>query len=141
MHRCQTFSDALVPHAVPADRIAAAKWRRYVSCTLGSYMIVDLYNVPENPEGIVSIRLNPDGSIASISELHSSGNPAWDAAVQRAIAVASPLPAAPVNRPFTRVDMHFRPKPGVAAGNAGISDTSHWSAKHCTLSGSLTTCG
>jgi TonB family protein len=128
--------------AIPGDRQEAVKWHRYVSCALARYRVVDSRNVEDNLEAIVSVRLNADGSVESASLLHSSGNDAWDAAVRRAIAAASPLPPAPASakRPITRVDMHFRPKPR-GGDTDGIRDTSRWSVKHCRLSGSLTTCG
>lgn len=143
--RCEALADAVATHAraVPADRLDAMKWHRYVSCALASYMVVDSRDVQDNPEAVVSVRLNADGSVESASLLHPSGNDAWDAAVQRAIAAASPLPPAPAKRSLTRVDMHFRPKPGGNGtdGATGISDMTHWSVRHCRMSGSLTSCG
>jgi len=133
-NRCNAFADRI-------DGNDVAKWRRYVSCTLGSYMVVPRDTTSDNPEAIVSIRLHADGSIESVSLLRPSGNAQWDAAVQRAISAASPLPAAPASRGFTRVDMHFRARPEQTTSASGLHDRSHWTIRHCTVTGSLKTCG
>ncbi|MFM0733948.1 TonB family protein [Paraburkholderia sediminicola] len=125
------------------DQLSGVQWRRYVGCTLASNMSVDLRTVADNPEAIISIRLNADGSVHSVAPLRSSGNQSWDAAVQRAIAAASPLPAAPANHNFARVDLHFRPqhRPTGIGGSTGITDESHWEIRNCTtMRGVTTTC-
>ena len=45
-----------------------------------------------NPEAQYKVDLLPDGSIAGISKLKSSGVPGFDEAVQRAIEKAQPYP-------------------------------------------------
>ncbi|WP_166660585.1 TonB family protein [Paraburkholderia sediminicola] len=120
----------------------ALQWRRYVSCALTSNLFVDANGDLGNPEAIVSLRLNSDGSVDSVTLLHTSGNDAWDAAVQRAIVAASPLPPAPPNQKVSRVDFHFRPRPrpvGIG-GSTGISGESHWSVVHCITVGRAGTC-
>jgi hypothetical protein len=72
------------------DHLTGSQWRRYVSCALTSNKFVDTSSVLDNPEAIVSLRLNPDGSVNSATLLRTSGNAALDAAVQRAITAASP---------------------------------------------------
>ncbi|KPD20030.1 hypothetical protein ADM96_01705 [Burkholderia sp. ST111] len=57
----------------------ALQWRHYVSCALSSNMFVDANGGLGNPEAIVSLRLNIDGSVGSVMLLHTSGNEAWDA--------------------------------------------------------------
>lgn len=140
-NRCQSYAEAYDGQALPAERAAVEKWHRYVSCTLGSYMVIGQGEVRDNPEAVVSIRLRPDGSVDSASLLRPTGNAAWDAAVQRAITAAWPLPAAPANGRLARIDMHFRPTLQRTNGSAGISDTSHWSIRHCTRSGGAAACG
>jgi TonB family protein len=124
------------------DHLTGLQWHRYVGCALASNLSVDSRSVPDNPEAIVSIRLNADGSVDSVAPLHSSGNQAWDTAVQRAIAAASPLPAAPAKHDFSRVDLHFRPqrRPVGIGGSTGLTDESHWSVVHCTTVQHATAC-
>ena len=93
-----------------AGEMNVAQWRRYVSCALTSNMIVASNSTPGSPEAIVSLRINPDGSLASVALLNTSGSEAWDAAVQRAIVAASPLPPAPPTQHAARIDMHFKPQ-------------------------------
>jgi TonB family protein len=129
---------------VPAmDLMNGPQWRRYVSCALTSNMFVHANSDVGNPEAIVSLRVNRDGSVGSATLLHPSGNPAWDAAVQRAIAAASPLPAAPGYQGISRVDLHFWPRHGPLGigGSTGITGQSHWSVRHCTTVGGTTGCG
>jgi TonB family protein len=124
------------------DQLTGLQWRGYVGCALASNLVVDSRNVADNPEAIISIRVNADGSIDSVAPLHSSGNPAWDAAVQRAIAAVAPLPAAPATDTFSRIDLHFRPQPrppGIG-GSTGLTGESHWSIRHCTTVDGVTAC-
>ncbi|WP_408266256.1 energy transducer TonB [Paraburkholderia nemoris] len=120
----------------------ALQWRHYVSCALSSNMFVDANGGLGNPEAIVSLRLNIDGSVGSVMLLHTSGNEAWDTAVRRAIAVASPLPPAPPNQNVSSIELHFRPRHRALGigGSTGITGESHWSVKHCITVGSARTC-
>ncbi|MGX6566667.1 cell envelope integrity protein TolA [Cupriavidus necator] len=45
-----------------------------------------------NPAAVVAVQLAPDGSVLSARLTKPSGNPAWDAAVLRAVERSSPLP-------------------------------------------------
>ena len=120
----------------------ALQWRRYVSCALTSNLSVDANSDLGNPEAVVSLRLNPDGSVGSLTLLHTSGNDAWDAAVQRAIVAASPLPPAPSNQNVSGIEFHLRPphRPLGIGDSTGIAGESHWSVKHCITVGSAHTC-
>ncbi|MGC2964955.1 TonB family protein [Paraburkholderia aspalathi] len=120
----------------------ALQWRHYVSCALSSNIFVDTYSDLGNPEAIVSLRFNPDGSVGSVALLHTSGNDVWDAAVQHAIVAASPLPPAPPNQNVSRIEFHLRPphRPLGIGGGTGITGESHWSVKHCITVGSARTC-
>lgn len=130
------------------DQLTGLQWRRYVGCALASNLLVESGSVADNPEAIISIRLNADGSVNSIAPLRSSGNQSWDSAVQRAIAAVSPLPAAPAKHDFSRIDLHFRPQPrapgisGISgsAGITGLTGESHWSIRHCTTVDGVTAC-
>lgn len=58
-------------------------------------------NVPDtvtgNPEVTVRIRILPGGEVLDIAIVRRSGNPAYDAAIERAIRSASPLPVPDAN--------------------------------------------
>lgn len=65
-----------------------------------------------NPEAVFEVVLLPDGEVMSATLRKSSGNAAYDAAVERAILRASPLPL-PADPTlfgnFRDLDLHFRP--------------------------------
>ena len=58
-------------------------------------------NVPDsvtgNPQVQVRIRILPGGDVLDIAITRSSGNPAYDSAIERAIRSAQPLPVPPPN--------------------------------------------
>jgi len=64
------------------DRIRS-KIRGYVRLPL---------NLSGNPEVVFQVQLLPDGEVHKLSLLHSSGQPAYDNEVERAILKASPFP-------------------------------------------------
>jgi TolA protein len=61
-------------------------------------------NIVGNPEAIVWVVLLPDGVVLTTKLVQTSGNAAYDQAIERAITNASPLP---VPQDFT-LFMHFR---------------------------------
>ena len=63
-----------------------------------------------NPEAIFDVNQIPDGSVISVTLRKSSGNQAYDAAVERAIRKSSPLPTPPRPDQFQRIlELKFRP--------------------------------
>ena len=65
-----------------------------------------------NPEAEFTVVLLPDGEVLKATLVKSSGYPAYDAAVERAILRASPLPLPPdtsLFEEFRTLDLHFRP--------------------------------
>lgn len=64
--------------------------------------IVSPDSVLGNPEAVFEVVQLPSGDILSAKLLKSSGNPAWDAAVERGILKSSPLPKPPEPRLFSR---------------------------------------
>ena len=65
-----------------------------------------------NPEAEFTVVLLPDGEVMKATLVKSSGYPAYDAAVERAILRASPLPLPPdasLFEEFRTLDLHFRP--------------------------------
>ncbi|QHE91869.1 cell envelope integrity protein TolA [Pandoraea fibrosis] len=63
-----------------------------------------------NPTAVVAVRLAPDGSVLSMQLVKSSGNPAWDAAVQAAITKSDPLPRDTNGKAPPSVNLRFSPK-------------------------------
>lgn len=68
-------------------------------------------NIAGNPEAVYEIRLLPDGSVIGDPRLRqSTGNPALDEAIERAILKSSPLPKPDDPAAFQRVlELRFRP--------------------------------
>ena len=67
-------------------------------------------NLVGNPEARFRVTQRPDGSVASIELSRSSGNLALDAAIERAIRNASPLPQPKNPALFDRIlDLTFKP--------------------------------
>ena len=68
-------------------------------------------DIQGNPEAIFLVAQIPDGSVISIKLVKSSGNRAYDDAVERAILKSSPLPLPPPGVPFSReLKLTFRPQ-------------------------------
>jgi len=65
---------------------------------------------PGNPEAIVLVEQLPSGEVSAVKLLRSSGVPAWDAAVQRAIWSASPLPKRKDGTVARVLELGFRPR-------------------------------
>ena len=73
-------------------------------------------NVPDtvigNPEVAVRIRVLPGGEVLDIAITRRSGNPAYDAAIERGIRSASPLPVPPADSElfpqFRELNLNFR---------------------------------
>lgn len=63
-----------------------------------------------NPEAAFRVTQRPDGSVAAVQLSRSSGNPALDTAIERAILAASPLPLPSDPSLFSReLALTFRP--------------------------------
>jgi len=58
--------------------------------------------VQGNPEAVFAIDQLPDGTVVNVRLVQSSGNPALDAAIERAIRRSSPLPLPEDKRLFER---------------------------------------
>jgi colicin import membrane protein len=65
---------------------------------------------PGNPEAIVIVEQLPTGEVTRVQLSKSSGIPAWDEAVQRAIRAASPLPKKKDGSVVRTLELRFRPK-------------------------------
>ena len=68
-------------------------------------------DIQGNPEAIFLVAQLPTGDVLTIKLVKSSGNPAYDAAVERAILKSSPLPLPPSRELFHReLKLTFLPK-------------------------------
>ncbi len=64
-----------------------------------------------NPEAVFEVTQLPSGEILNVRLKQSSGNPAWDAATERAIHKSSPLPKPARSELFNRtLELKFRPQ-------------------------------
>jgi len=64
-----------------------------------------------NPEAVFEVTQLPSGEIIDVRLRRSSGQPAWDAATERAIRKSSPLPKPEQGELFSRVlELRFRPQ-------------------------------
>jgi colicin import membrane protein len=67
--------------------------------------------IPGNPEAIFDVALLPTGEVLTVRKRKSSGNPAYDDAVERAIMKSSPLPLPDDRSVFRRdLELKFRPQ-------------------------------
>jgi colicin import membrane protein len=68
-------------------------WESKISAKVyGNIVFIAPDNLADNPTAQFQVQLLPDGSIASIRKLKSSGVPGFDEAVQRAIEKSQPYP-------------------------------------------------
>jgi colicin import membrane protein len=68
-------------------------------------------NLQGNPEAFFTVIQLPTGEILSMKLTKSSGNPAFDTAVERAIIKSSPLPLPRNTQDFRReLNLSYRPK-------------------------------
>jgi colicin import membrane protein len=70
-------------------------------------------NVSGNPKAVVEVTLLPSLEVRDVKLLQSSGNPAYDEAVQRAVWTAKtfpPLPSGAQFADFRRLKLEFRPR-------------------------------
>ena len=72
--------------------------------------IVFTEDIAGNPTATVQVHASPDGTITSRKLLKSSGTPAWDEAVLRAIDKTETLPRDVDGRVPTPLNIEFRPK-------------------------------
>lgn len=91
------------------DSLTESQWAGYAGCAIGSNLRVDIDQVAGNPQATVEIEVDDDGSVISIKRLRSSGNLAWDRAVDRSIGATPVLAPAPTARHFSKLDVNFGP--------------------------------
>lgn len=93
------------------DRALAA-WTDRITARIKSRISVPVAEaVPGNPEAIFAVSLLPTAEVLTVRMTRSSGNKAYDEAVERAIMGASPLPKPDDPSVFQRqLELRFRPK-------------------------------
>ncbi len=69
-------------------------------------------NLSDNPQAVVTVNCAPDGTVLSASISRPSSNPAWDAAVLRAVQLSSPMPRDVDGSAPHSFTITFRPKNG-----------------------------
>ena len=88
-------------------------WKARIQARIRGRIVVPP-NMEGNPEARFEIVLLPGGEVLSANLKKSSGNPAYDAAVERAIAAAQPLPVPTdtdlFQENFRELNLVFRPK-------------------------------
>ena len=75
--------------------------------------IIEPPNLQGNPQVEFDVVLIPGGEVLSVRLRRTSGNPAYDSAVERAILKASPLPLPPdpaLFQQFRELTLRIRPK-------------------------------
>ena len=72
--------------------------------------IVSVDNFAPTLEAVVEVRASPTGTVLSRRITRSSGNPAWDDVVLRAIDRSGRLPADTDGRVPTSIEISFRPE-------------------------------
>ncbi|MGD8478388.1 MAG: energy transducer TonB [Burkholderiales bacterium] len=104
--QAQQDSDAAA-HALTED------YRARISARIRQRVILPP-DMQGNPEAVYTVSLLPGGTVTQVQLLRSSGVPAYDAAVERAILAAQPLPVpedpALFQANFKNLLLNFRPK-------------------------------
>lgn len=110
----QALADKLAKQAASAQAGEVEKYKRLIQDRVRRF-IVEPPNLQGNPEVEVDVRLLPGGEVleTSLRIKRSSGNTAYDQAVERAILKASPLPLPPdpaLFNMFRELNLKIRPK-------------------------------
>ena len=88
---------------------ALAAWQDKIRGKIKGNIILP-QGIPGNPEAIFDVALLPTGEVLSVKQRRSSGHPAYDEAVYRAILKSSPLPKPDNPALFERqLELRFRP--------------------------------
>ena len=110
----QAIADRLAQEQAAAQKRLYDEYTRRISEKIKRY-IVEPPNLQGNPQVEFEVRLLPGGDVleSSLRLRRSSGNPAYDQAVERAILKASPLPLpqdASMFNQFRELNLKIRPK-------------------------------
>ncbi|HET7671850.1 MAG TPA: energy transducer TonB [Burkholderiales bacterium] len=104
------LKDLIARQQVDARNKALATWTDRIRARIRGNIILP-QDVPGNPEAIFDVALLPSGDVLSVRKRKSSGNAAYDDAVERAILRSSPLPLPDDRTLFQRqLELRFRPQ-------------------------------
>ena len=109
--RVDALNRMMQARAASARSSLIDKYKAMIHNKIKRYVLVPP-NLSGNPEAEFDVVLLPDGEVLKATLVKSSGYPAYDAAVERAILRASPLPLPPDTSLFDELrtlDLHFKP--------------------------------
>ena len=99
--------------AQPAQQKLIDDWKVRIQAKIKSRVVIPA-NIEGNPQAVFEVVLLPGGEVLSATLKKSSGNAAYDAAVERAISAAQPLPVPTdtnlFRENFQELNLFFRPK-------------------------------
>jgi len=110
--RAREAREAKARAAAAASKKALDEWVGKIRASVRS-RVIEPPGITGNPEVVFFVALLPSGDVlrGSIRMTKSSGNKAWDMAVERAILAASPLPKPDQPSVFQReLELRVRPK-------------------------------
>ncbi|HUQ76228.1 MAG TPA: energy transducer TonB [Burkholderiales bacterium] len=108
--RERELKDLIARQQAAALSKAIASWTDKIRIKVRGNIILP-QDVPGNPEAIFDVALLPTGEILTVRKRKSSGHPAYDDAVERAIMKSSPLPLPDERSIFRRdLELKFRPQ-------------------------------
>ena len=89
---------------------ALAQWTDKIRAKIRGNIILP-QDIPGNPEAVFDVTLLPTGEVLTVRKTKSSGHPAYDDAVERAIMKSSPLPQPDDRSLFQRqLQLKFQPR-------------------------------
>jgi|SRR4051812_2132875 colicin import membrane protein len=101
--------DLLARQQAAALQKGLASWSDKIRAKVRGNIILP-QDIPGNPEAIFDVTLLPSGEVLTVRKRKSSGHPAYDDAVERAIMKSSPLPL-PDDRSIFRRDLELKFRP------------------------------
>lgn len=102
--------DTLARLQADARNKALATWTDKIRGKIRGNILLP-QDIPGNPEAIFDVAILPTGEVLTVRKRKSSGHPAYDDAVERAILRSSPLPLPDDRSLFQRqLELRFRPQ-------------------------------
>ena len=108
--RERALRDLLARNQVDASAKALAAWQDKIRAKIRGNILLPS-DLKGNPEAIFDVTLLPTAEVLTVRKRKSSGNMAYDEAVERAILKSSPLPKPEQPSVFERqLELRFRPQ-------------------------------
>ena len=105
------LKDLIAKQQAAARSRALNAWSDKIQSAVRGRIIFDVDKVPGNPTAIFDVQIAIGGTVLKVQKRQSSGFPAYDDAVERAIWASDPLPKPDDPSIFTRdLRLSFRPK-------------------------------